>query len=349
YLWSNGSATATNTNLSAGTYTVTLSDANGCSSTNSAILTEPTALSASISSSTNVGCNGGSTGSATVGASGGTAPYTYLWSNAGTTTTNANLSAGTYTVTLSDANGCSSTSSAILTEPTALSASISSTTNVSCNGGGNGSATVATSGGTAPYSYLWSNGDTTATNTNLSAGTYTVTLSDANGCSSTSSAIITEPVALVTTVTTVNFTLTADLTGASYRWLDCNNNNMAIAGEISQSFNAISNGSYAVELTLNGCVDTSSCILILNVGVNDFNAEKASLLLYPNPNKGVFTFEVRGEEGIHEQVQIFSLSGNLIKEINLLKSKVLIDASMMADGIYILRYKEQALKFIINK
>ncbi|MBW6484361.1 MAG: hypothetical protein K0B10_15060 [Vicingaceae bacterium] len=128
----------------------------------------------SIASQTNVSCNGGTNGSATVTATGGTAPYTYLWSNAATTATATGLAAGVYNVTITDANGCTTNVSNItITEPTALTSSIASQTNVSCNGGTNGSATVTATGGTAPYTYLWSNAATTATATGLAAGNYT--------------------------------------------------------------------------------------------------------------------------------------------------------------------------------
>ena len=103
-------------------------------------------------------CNGGSDGTVMANVSGGTAPYTYLWDNGQTTDSVYNLSAGDYNVTITDYNGCSSTSTATITEPIILTSSITSTNDVSCNGGSNGSAVVSASGGTAPYSYLWDNG-----------------------------------------------------------------------------------------------------------------------------------------------------------------------------------------------
>src|SRR5207247_8979931 len=122
-------------------------------------------------------------------------PYAYLWSNPPTTSSNSNLAARTYTVTVSDNNSCTATCSYAVTQPTALPAA-GSGTNVSCNGGTNGSASVVASGGTSPYSYLWSNGPTTSSNTNLASGTYTVTVSDNNGCTATCSYTVTQPTAL---------------------------------------------------------------------------------------------------------------------------------------------------------
>src|SRR5260370_11340875 len=130
------------------------------------------ALSASISSQTDVNCFGGMTGSATVAASNGTAPYTYLWNDPGAQSTAAapGLTAASYTVTVTDAKGCTTTASATLTQPgAALSASISSQTDVNCFGGLTGSAMVAVSNGTAPYTYLWNDpgAQSTATATGL--------------------------------------------------------------------------------------------------------------------------------------------------------------------------------------
>ena len=128
----------------------------------------------------NVTCNGFSNGGATASATGGTAPYNYLWSNAATTASITGVVAGTYTVTISDDNGCTSTSSLTITEPTALVASTIVDSNVTCNAGSDGGATASATGGTAPYTYAWSNATTTASITGLVAGTYTVTITDDN-------------------------------------------------------------------------------------------------------------------------------------------------------------------------
>ena len=170
--------------------------------TRSFTITEPTAINTAVGSQTNVGCNGGSNGSASVVPTGGTATYTYSWSpSGGTAATATGLTAGTYTVTVTDANGCMATRSFTLTEPTAINTAVGSQTNVSCNGGSNGSASVVPSGGTPGYTYSWSpSGGTAATATGLTAGTYTVTVTDANGCMATRSFTITEPTAINTAV-----------------------------------------------------------------------------------------------------------------------------------------------------
>src|SRR5439155_1242428 len=117
------------------------------------------------------------TGSASVAASGGTSPYTYAWSNGGNTASISSLTAGTYCVTVIDSKGCSATCCYIVTQPTALAASCSGT-NVNCFGSATGSASVAASGGTSPYTYAWSTGSTTSAISSRPAGTYCVTVTD---------------------------------------------------------------------------------------------------------------------------------------------------------------------------
>ncbi|MBC6992536.1 SprB repeat-containing protein, partial [Lewinella lacunae] len=119
-------------------------------------------------------CNGDTDGTLTVVATGGTLDYTYLWSNGQTTATATGLAAGTYTVTVTDANGCTETATGTVNEPTDLEAAIADT-DVLCNGDTDGTLTVVATGGTPDYTYLWSNGQTTATATGLAAGIYTVT------------------------------------------------------------------------------------------------------------------------------------------------------------------------------
>jgi len=204
FLWSNGASTATINNVTAGTYTVTVTDAHGCTSTSSATITEPAILQASSVVSSTLDCNGDTDGQITASATGGTTAYIYLWNTGGTTALETGLGAGTYTVTVTDNHGCTSTSSVTVTEPATLLASTSVDTNVSCNGYADGGATASVSGGTSPYTYLWNNSATTATIVGVLAGTYSVTITDNNGCTSTSSTIITEPALLVATTSLTN-------------------------------------------------------------------------------------------------------------------------------------------------
>ncbi|MBL0051221.1 MAG: SprB repeat-containing protein [Bacteroidetes bacterium] len=110
---------------------------------------------------TNVNCNGNSNGAININVAGGTTPYTYSWSNGATTQNVTNLSPNTYTVTVTDANGCTATLSQAITQPNALALTIGTVTNVNCNGNNNGAININIAGGTTPYAYSWSNGATT--------------------------------------------------------------------------------------------------------------------------------------------------------------------------------------------
>ncbi len=197
YAWlPSGGNSATASNLSAGTYTVTVHDASSCPSTQTVTITQPTAL---LSTSTFVGATcGNNNGSASVVPSGGTGPYTYAWAPSGGNSANAiNLGAGNYTCTITDAHSCIVTQSVIITNSSSLVLAVQSQNNVTCNGGTNGNATINPSGGTGPYTYAWApSGGNAATASNLATGTYTVTVTDASLCSSTQTVSITQPTAI---------------------------------------------------------------------------------------------------------------------------------------------------------
>jgi hypothetical protein len=195
YLWSNGSTSEDLSNVAAGTYSVTITDANGCSMTSSVTIAEPAATLAASTTQTDVLCFGNSSGAVDLSVVGGAAPYTYLWSNGATTEDLSNVAAGTYNVTITDGNGCTITSSVTITEPTATLGATTTQTDVLCFGNSTGAIDLTINGGTAPYAYLWSNGSTSEDLTNIAAGTYDVTITDGNGCTITSSVTITEPTA----------------------------------------------------------------------------------------------------------------------------------------------------------
>ncbi|WP_170245227.1 Ig-like domain-containing protein [Gelidibacter salicanalis] len=169
-------------------YTIEVTDAKGCKSTCSKTLTQPNSLSCSISSSTDPSCNGGSDGSLTSAGSGGTTPYSYSL-NGGISQasgTFSGLSANVlYTIEVTDAKGCKTTCSVTLNQPNSLSCSITINNNDTCAEGADGSATVVATGGTAPYSYVWDNGETLATAVALGPGPHSVVVTDKNGCKTT--------------------------------------------------------------------------------------------------------------------------------------------------------------------
>ncbi len=199
YLWSTNPAqtAATATNLPAGSYTVTVTDANQCVKTADTTVVEPTPLVVNKFDSTDVSCNGGSDGTATVTTSGGTMPYSYTWTGGDTDSIGNGFSAGTATVTVTDANACTEVATFAINEPPVLTATVIDSVDVSCNGGDDGEATVQENGGVGPYSYTWSSSGNAATETGLAAGTHTVTITDDNGCNSIATVLIGEPTAIV--------------------------------------------------------------------------------------------------------------------------------------------------------
>ncbi|MER0442824.1 hypothetical protein ABR854_25270, partial [Emticicia sp. W12TSBA100-4] len=171
--------------LSAGNYTLTVKDANGCTATASTTLTEPNLLTLTATP-TNLTCQANSTGSIILSASGGTTAYTY--SKDGSTFQSSNvfsaLSAGNYTLTVKDANGCTAQTFTTVTQPTVITAKFE-VRDILCKNANTGSITSFVNGGTIPYKYNWSNGQTSASIENLSAGVYSLTISDAAGCNIT--------------------------------------------------------------------------------------------------------------------------------------------------------------------
>jgi gliding motility-associated-like protein len=217
YSWApSGGTGPTASSRCAGTYTCTITDANGCSITKTFTITQPPALAAT-STNTPATC-GGNNGSATANPSGGTSPYSYSWNTVPVqnTQTATGLTAGTYTCTITDANGCTTTVAATVGSTGGITASITSVSNVTCNGGNNGSATATPSGGTGPYNYVWTpSGGNAATGTPLAAGNYTCTITDANGCIATVSVVITQPPVITATQSQVNILCNGSCTGVA--------------------------------------------------------------------------------------------------------------------------------------
>ena len=196
YAWSNNQTGATATNLAAGSYTVSATDFNNCPAIFTFTIAQPLQIvfvSAVIDSPS---CFGSNDGSITVNFTGGTGTLTYAWNNSQTGSTASSLAAGIYTVTATDANSCTAPRNITLDQPAAIAITVA-TTPALCFGQATGTAIATGSGGTPPYSYQWSVGVSSSNlNGQLPQGNYVVSISDANGCSSTQNFSIAEPTLL---------------------------------------------------------------------------------------------------------------------------------------------------------
>lgn len=214
YTWNNGASTEDITDLGAGNYHATIYDANGCQTFTGATILGPGSPLALSSITSDKNCNGGVTdGEIQLFTEGGTAGYSYLWSNGMTTPTISNLDVGTYSVTVTDANNCQAVLSATINQPAALQIVSSEITAVDCNANATGAISVSVQGGSLPYTYLWSNAATTPSNSGLIADAYSVTVTDNKGCTTVGNYTVTEPLPLIVGTSTTDVDCHANATG----------------------------------------------------------------------------------------------------------------------------------------
>ncbi|NJL75447.1 MAG: hypothetical protein HC892_10885 [Saprospiraceae bacterium] len=265
---SNNQTTASISNLQPNNYTVTITDSQNCTATQTVTIGGTVAAYSVTPASTNIVCNGQSTGRASVTVTGGT-NITYKWSHGPTTADVTNLAAGTYTVTITDATSCISTRQFTITQPAPINANITKT-DISCDGSTLGSAMVAPTGGNGNFTYVWSNNQTTPSITGLPLGTYTVTITDARECRQTASTQIVGPASALTATTTAQATCNGAATGSAtvvasggfgtytYRW----SNSQTTATAIN-----LAAGNYQVTVSDNG-----GCVRMVSVTVNQLPA-----------------------------------------------------------------------------
>ena len=358
YAWTpNVGASAALSSLPAGTYDVVVTDANGCAGNGSGTIVNVSGFSASVTSTTNVSCFGGNDGSITVTPSGGTAPFSYVWTGSTSTSgTASSLIAGSYDVLVTDANSCTvNITNVLITEPTQIANTGTSLSNVSCNGLSNGTINIVYAGGTSPLTYTLDGASAQSIGLfdNLAAGTYTVRATDANGCFEESDHTISEPALLVlsTSSTAENGASagdgTASVAGAggitpyTYLWDDANAQTTATA-------TALNTGTYNVTvMDANGCSESASVFVDLTSAIKDIAL--SNFTVYPNPaTKNVtVTFGVASNTDL--TVNFYNTIGNkLFSDEATVSStyKKNFDLSNLSPGIYFVEIQSEAGKAI---
>ena len=339
YAWSNGGGNNEDlSNASAGAYTLTVTDLNGCPNSINTIITEPAALSINLAG-TSATCFGASTASIDAIISGGVTPYAYAWTGPNAFTANtediSSLAAGSYTLTVIDSNNCQLTQNIVLTQPSVVSISFDQIP-VSCFGGNDGSLTAnITSGSTAPYAFQWgtaANNQNTATATGLSEGTYTVTITDGNGCAFADNATVTEPaLPLNILMDSTNITCagynngigsvspSGGTPGYTYLWNDPQAQTNNIATDLAA-------GNYQVIVTdANGCAKIGSItineptpisIVAIPDSTNCFGDASGTITIQANGGTTIgYGYSIDGGENFQSSANFFNLPAGVYNEI----------------------------------
>lgn len=306
-------------------------------------------------SSQNVLCNGQCTGTATANPSGGTLPYTYSWNNGQTTQAATGLCAVTYTVTVTDAASSVATATILITQPFALT--FTTTANPATCGNANGSANASVSGGITPYSFLWSNGQATATATGLAAGTYSITVTDANGCSVASTASVTQSANLTNSLIITppacgssNGSVTAFPAGGAspytYAW-NIGNTSATVTGLTGNPTQTL-----IVTITdVNNCILSDTAIVQCVTGI--INADlQDQFIIYPNPTSG--KFQVSGFRFQSSDLEVYNVFGKEIYSEEIPNSQFSITINLdLPSGLYFicLKFEKESFtqKLIIQK
>ncbi|MBI4648865.1 MAG: T9SS type A sorting domain-containing protein, partial [Bacteroidia bacterium] len=265
YMWNNGMTTAYNDNLCHGVYFLTITDANGCDTTGSVIISQPGPINISLTK-TDAACYNNCNGSITGSALGSTFPYSFEWSNGMTGTTIAGLCDSTYYTTVTDGNQCTGTAFTTIEEPDTLIVHTLNIINPTCNNTCNGSAQVSILGGTSPYSVLWSNGASLEIINNLCGGNYSATITDNHSCTAITNITLNQPQGISLNITVTAVSGFGQCDGAAlvipqgghhpYQYLWSNGNTDSIAVNLCE-------GTWCVTVTdNNGCTLTDSALIV---------------------------------------------------------------------------------------
>lgn len=338
FKWSTGAITEDISGLIAGSYAVTVKDANNCSSVNNVTVTEPDSLLTVSTKNANLTCNGGSDGTATVSSWGGLAPYSISWSTGSTSTKITNLTAGNYTATITDSYGCQKNITSTLTEPAGMTLSITST-NISCFGAFDGAVDLTVSGTSTPYTYSWNTSETTEDIKYLSSGTYTVNVTDSNGCATTTNVTLTQPGQITLTFTTVFPTganafdgkATVNASGGTPPYTYLWSTNAA-----ASSIDSLDYGLYTVVVT-----DSKGCQQGGHADVANGMTDKLLMKhieVYPNPATDILFIDFKLINIPNVSLEIYDVLGNKVFHNTSLKlPKNKLDLTLLSSGIYFLK------------
>jgi hypothetical protein len=311
------------TNLGVGNYTYTVFDNQGCAVSGSFTITATTTITADVVQTATIACAGLQTASLVVTPSGGAAPYSFAIDNGSIQASHTfnNLSAGTHTITVIDANGCYTLLTQIVTQPSPLSVNMIPTM-ISCNGANDGALNCQVSGGISPYMYAINGGAVTsnAVFSNLPAGSYTLTALDANGCQQGFTSAIIEPTALSLTASTTvsngnDGTIALAASGGNSPYTYSMNGQTFYSGSF---FAGLAVGTYTCYVK-----DNNGCITTIEVTVNTSSLAELSfqmISLYPNPNKGIFEIQVDGCNSAGLEAKLFNMQGQYIASFQLKSS-----------------------------
>ncbi|MBN8702876.1 MAG: gliding motility-associated C-terminal domain-containing protein [Bacteroidetes bacterium] len=301
YLWSNAQFNAQATSLVAGLYTVTVTEGVNCLVQATVNVSNNSGVSAQLVSTNSVSCYSGTNGSIEVVGTGGSIPYQYSWNTSSNNPQLSALSAGVYTCTVKDNQGCVDFISVTISEPPLLTTTINSTS-VTCNGGSDGTADVFVLGGTPSYSYQWSNGFSLLQIAGLTTGTYSVIIADANGCTSTSTVLISEPPLLTVTISGNSMVCSGQQTSIS-----------ATASGGSPTYMYSWNNSFTgqnLQLTVTG-LTTLTVVAIDNNGCTAFSTS-----VIDNFSVTPVSFTANDTSGCPEHCVVFSIVNAFAQNVN---------------------------------
>lgn len=355
YKWSNGATTQEQIGVGAGRYTVTVSDATGGVAVGNSTVTVPAILEATVTA-VNESSAGGKNGSAKVAVIGGTAPYKYTWETTPKQSTQSisNLAPACYSVVVTDANNCNAAAATCVS-------SFGCTSNVSvqletvgfaCNAGVDGKVSAKPAGGSAPYTYAWSNGATAESITNLKSGRYGVIVTDAKKCIGSAVVDLQQSNILFANLTVVNMTkigsndgkISANPTGGtspySFTWSN---------GSTTNSISGLGTGTYSVVITdAAGCKSTQSVVIGITTAIDE-PAWAAQVKIFPNPAQDFLQIQLPDNIAHIAEVQLINVVGQIIAHTYPHQDTATINVSNIENGMYIVKIITDKRDILVRK